>query len=721
MRRHRELVPAALVAATCLQLSPASTAQALAEGPATQHVEITASGAPNRRDANAAMLVVSRQELLKFGDSQMSEALARVPGISIERSAGKDAVLRLRGFGNGYTQLLVNGEPVPPGFSIDALSPSMIERVEVLKTATADVSTQAIAGTINIVLKRAAAQRARELKAYVRDQHGQASEGLGFDHADVEGPLSYGVAVNADEQRDAWPALTRTDNTTAAPTVSQGAFTTRSLESQRQRSVSAAPRASWKAGPERQLILNSLVLTRQRESRSTDTRTAMAGDAPDFAADRLATRDNARQLRLGLQGKSPLGSLARMDTRLGIDWLKRRSDAVFDGDGWNGEPLLHRTVHAEVSDRSISLSGKAMLGIGEDHSLGFGWSGQQVLRKEERIQRETSSAAYPTEDLDERYETRVTRLATFLQDEWTVSERLAAYAGVRWEGLRTRSQGNTLQATGTTSSVLSPTVQALWKIQGTKSDQLRVALSRTYKAPTARELTPRRWVVAQNTPTSPNFQGNPQLKPELAWGIDAGYEHYPGEGGFLGLNLFGRWIDDVVLSRIVEQSGTWIETPVNAGSARVAGMELEGKGRLKQLMLTSADVELRASVSANWSRVDSVPGGSNRLDRMPPLAATLGADWRFAPLAIGGHFSFEQGGLSRLSTTRTSHRSAKRQLDFYALMDIGNGASVRLGLANALAPAQGTTSRYIDDSRDDIQRTQLTTFRSVKLQLEVKL
>jgi outer membrane receptor protein involved in Fe transport len=70
----------------------------------------------------------------------------------------------MRGLGGGYTQVLINGERAPAGFAIDSLAPDVIERIEVLRAASAEFSTQSIAGTINIVLKKAVKAAQRELK-----------------------------------------------------------------------------------------------------------------------------------------------------------------------------------------------------------------------------------------------------------------------------------------------------------------------------------------------------------------------------------------------------------------------------------------------------------------------------------------------------------------------------------------------------------------------------
>ncbi len=64
---------------------------------------------------------------------------------------------------------------MPPGFSIETLSPDQIERIEIYRSATAEFSTQAIAGTINIVLRKVVSLRRRELKLGASATNGQVS------------------------------------------------------------------------------------------------------------------------------------------------------------------------------------------------------------------------------------------------------------------------------------------------------------------------------------------------------------------------------------------------------------------------------------------------------------------------------------------------------------------------------------------------------------------
>ena len=86
--------------------APAGNQQVVIEGRASDAAE-------QRRLSNLAMTVVGREELDAYGDSSVLDVLQRLPGISIDGETP-----RLRGLGAGYTQILINGEPAPPGFSL---------------------------------------------------------------------------------------------------------------------------------------------------------------------------------------------------------------------------------------------------------------------------------------------------------------------------------------------------------------------------------------------------------------------------------------------------------------------------------------------------------------------------------------------------------------------------------------------------------------------------
>src|SRR5205085_11847645 len=76
-----------------------------------------------RRNSTAAKIIVGRDEIERFGDATLGDVLKRLPGVTIQGRPGRLRAIRMRGLGNGHTQILLDGERVPPGFSLDSLSP----------------------------------------------------------------------------------------------------------------------------------------------------------------------------------------------------------------------------------------------------------------------------------------------------------------------------------------------------------------------------------------------------------------------------------------------------------------------------------------------------------------------------------------------------------------------------------------------------------------------
>ena len=125
-----------------------------------------------------AKIIVGREEIDRFGDSTLGDVLKRLPGVTIQGRPGRGGAIRMRGLGNGYTQILLDGERVPPGFSLDSLTPDQIERIEILRAPTAETGARAIAGTINIITREGYTQRVNDLRLTPRTRTAAPAVGL---------------------------------------------------------------------------------------------------------------------------------------------------------------------------------------------------------------------------------------------------------------------------------------------------------------------------------------------------------------------------------------------------------------------------------------------------------------------------------------------------------------------------------------------------------------
>ena len=126
-----------------------------------------------RRQSTAAKIIIGREEIDRFGDSTLGDVLKRLPGVTIQGRPGRGGAIRLRGLGSGYTQILLDGERVPPGFSLDSISPDQVERIEILRAPTAETGARAIAGTINIITREGYTKRVNDLRLNAAYENGK--------------------------------------------------------------------------------------------------------------------------------------------------------------------------------------------------------------------------------------------------------------------------------------------------------------------------------------------------------------------------------------------------------------------------------------------------------------------------------------------------------------------------------------------------------------------
>lgn len=191
--------PRALSCALALSIYSPGTAHAT-DDPAPK-VVVAGARFDARREETAASVIVNREQLLRHGDRSLGDALKRVAGITVGSATGRDSGIRLRGLGEGYTRILINGVAAPNGFSPDSLAPELIERIEIVRTASAELGTQSIAGTINIVLRRAANAATPVIKLGLDAQRGAWSPSVSGEFGGNKAGFTYAVPVTLARSR----------------------------------------------------------------------------------------------------------------------------------------------------------------------------------------------------------------------------------------------------------------------------------------------------------------------------------------------------------------------------------------------------------------------------------------------------------------------------------------------------------------------------------------
>ncbi|HJV03049.1 MAG TPA: TonB-dependent receptor [Burkholderiaceae bacterium] len=683
--------------------STATTAQppAGSDGHPIQQVTVSggrASDMDERRRATAAKQVYGREELDRNGDTSLADVLKRLPGVTIGGRPGRGGDIRMRGLGSGYTQILVNGERPPAGFAMDSLSPDQVERVEIMRGPVAEHSTRAIAGTINIILRDGYQLKDKQLKLTDTVEQGRHAPNVSLTVPGKVGSLTYLLTGTVFENRQHDHNTIAYQDTDAAGDVLREQRETDDSR-RKARGIHLSPRLSYKFDGGDQLNFQPFLMSLRSDTTATSVLDQSIGQQPPEYVT-AATRSHADNTFMRGFGNwvHKLEGASKLDVKFGFGLGHSSSDALrlqYDGAGQESNRF---TDSDSTRDRSASSGGKYSTPLGKDHTLAAGWDVEASHREQTKTSLDKNGVAQ-FDDSGDNLSADTRRYAVFAQDEWDITPQWSAYAGLRWEGITTTSR----RASGdvhNTSSVLSPLLHGVWRIPGHERDQLRASLTKSYKAANVQDLIALPYLAHPNNATHPDRVGNPDLKPELATGLDLAYEHYLGRSGIVSVSGFVRDIDNLIRRTLTSydtpQGPHYVSTPSNVGHARTSGIELEAKFQLVELFDDAPAVDIRSNYSRFWSSVDGIPGPNNRLDQQAKQTANVGVDYHLKqwPLTVGGSVNWTPATVIQTSLTQQVSTGRKRAFDAYALWKVDSRKQLRISASN-LAPLDSLSGNVV--------------------------
>jgi len=120
-----------------------------------------------KRDSDGVVDAITAEDIGKFPDTNLAEAMSRITGVSIDRAApggpqGEGQRITVRGIGADYNLVLLNGRQMPASSILDTdasssraynfanLAAESVAAVDVYKTSMADIPTGGIGATVNI-------------------------------------------------------------------------------------------------------------------------------------------------------------------------------------------------------------------------------------------------------------------------------------------------------------------------------------------------------------------------------------------------------------------------------------------------------------------------------------------------------------------------------------------------------------------------------------------
>ena len=623
------------VAAAPLAFAGAVSAQAVVaadNGPVTALNEVVVTGQPqmrNRTDDVVPTLSYDLEYFQRFEPLTVGDALKRVPSVSFLSDVLESDGVRLRGLDPGYTQILINGERVPGAgvdrsFFVDRIPAELIERVEVVRSSSANRSGDAVAGAINIVLRDALSLDG----GYVRigalnwkdSEYGQWGGTYGAVWGGQVGPGRLLVGANVQDRR----------NPKAKYSVRYDRPGGTIQNTEVQTDVRDGTDSSFNASYQVPLFGGELdlsgVFVRTDRYQDEDSLEYIGGvetnanlttvndNDLDIRTDNLSLRAKYGHAMFGGQTTFKLGYANIDDAQYefeGESEYLRDANPFPDEDRYTLDASQTNITDEETS---WALEHKRDLGGLE---LEFGVQGVQKDRDTEiteapriRFNVPNAPAARPPVPAFGAFTPVPGGVGTIEETRIDPYVMLSGESGaLKWEaGLRYETTDTTItdltapaasRVTDNDYAELLPSASLRIKLNDT--DRIILSAARTVRRPDFNRLSP---AVLEEEFGDSDFVGNPNLQPEKAWGVDAGFERRLGRRGVVGINAFYRDVTDLVEETNTGAvgsagAGTFVYTVDNVGDGKVWGVEFDLSTPLDFIGMPTTGVFL------NYSWLDS--------------------------------------------------------------------------------------------------------------------
>ncbi|KEC83252.1 MULTISPECIES: TonB-dependent receptor plug domain-containing protein [Acinetobacter] len=588
-----------------------------------------------------AKTIVTREEMLQFGDQSVNDALRRAAGFQMPtpgqgpRGSSGSGSMRFRG--GGAPVFLINGEAVQGGprggmSIVDSITPEMIERIEITKQPSVAQASVASSAVINIILKEPLDDARIS---------GNVKLGYGITQSDQKEEQRKNISVQADGRDGAWiysvSANQMWNDSKSSTEIENINGTRQQIRTTNRTNTMFSPRVEYQIDDQQKLV--SEIFYRKNES--------------DGSSSNQVQNDKNDSIRLNTRYE-------RKD--------KGDSDKVrLSIEKQNETESTRSNQYSSYIDETVNEYGLAYDGVRK-----FDESKQVKFGLDARANALASNIA---DTLDEQ------RYALYLEGSWKFSKRQTLTVGARQEWLE--RSGLVEYSDQNLSPVLAH------RLDFNDQWSLQTNVSRAFKSPNSNNLMP---TVSISTDAdagsinNPDRGGNPNLRPEKITALETTLGYNTTAGG-VNITAFHRDIDDYI-EKVIRQEGTrFVERPYNQDQATTYGVEISGRYALKQTE-NGHSFMLNGQLSTVRAKIEDTDHNTRLASDVAPYTASTGVSYNYQPWQLASSINLSYTpeftrALDNLPYDRTTNQRVN--VDISATKRFPKGWATTLSARNILS------------------------------------
>jgi outer membrane receptor for ferrienterochelin and colicin len=712
-------------------------------------------GYRNRAETPEPVLVYDEEYFQRFEPLTAGDALKRVPSVTFLSDVIESDGPRLRGLESGYTQILINGEKVPGpnpdrSFFLDRIPAELIEQVEIVRSSSARRTGDAVAGTLNIVLRDAFSLDGGYVKGgalLFDDGEVKPSAGLYYGGDLGPGRVLFGANIQGRYNPKVKQSFRYGDSPENNPDFATDDFDNREDQTDTRDGWDYALNGSWGIDG---AITDFEVSGHYVRTDRTETERSFEFNVPSGFGGPVADEDDETPGLL--TDNSNVADIAQdnwsIASKLSHEWsfgkttLKAsfarfdderdevETEVAFDTDPGDPAEWESALTVSRNRDQELSFALDHELPLGPETNLVVGGFWQDKKRRadvalfeqdDELADRAwdrlaNTPAMFPVAgDYDFEGEGSVlSEIREDRRDLYALLEgdhgALSWEAGVRWENTAVKID-DLFVAPGVDEAdydydALLPSASLKFD---TGEGRITASVARTMRRPRFDYLFAGTLLeeLGDN-----DLLGNPVLLPEKSWGGDLGYEHRLGRTGVIGLNVFYRKIDGLVeLATVFDDEGNPLVSdnedgvvlqPRNAGEGKVYGVELDISTDLRAIGLP--DTGLFGNLSWLDSSVDD-RFGERRFNSQSEYVYNFGFIHNFRDLgaAFGATYRKQGRAFERIVSEEVS-TTYGADLEVFVEKRFGNSFTLRAVGSNLLNSRKREVFNKFNTIEDQLDR-----------------